>query len=226
MAASAALIVGLPTVADAAPKPKLDIPVQLIAMNDFHGRIQNTTGGDAQQVTAPGPDGVYGTSDDVSTTVGGAANVASTVQQARASFRAQNGASAASYFVGAGDLISASPFESSVYKDEPTIEVLNAMGLDVSSVGNHEFDRGTDGLYRVSAATDGQYTDDVAACEGVTPNVDGCWTDSTGKPFHGTDFPYLAANVVDKTTKQPILPPYQVFDVAGGKKVALIGVVT
>ena len=33
----------------------------------------------------------------------------------------------------AGDLVSASPFESSVFKDEPTIEVLNAMGLDVSS---------------------------------------------------------------------------------------------
>ena len=38
------------------------------------------------------------------------------------------------------------------------------MGLDVSSVGNHEFDRGTEELRRISAATDGTYTDDVTAC--------------------------------------------------------------
>jgi 5'-nucleotidase len=211
--ATSAAVVATPLAANAADA---DIPVQLIAMNDFHGRIAETTSGDATLIDDDGK----------TQTVGGSAHVAATVQNLKSAFAGANGGSADSWFVGAGDLISASPFESSVFKDEPTIEVLNAMGLDVSSVGNHEFDRGTDGLYRVSAVTDGQYSDDVTACEGVIPNVDGCWTDSTGKPFHGTDFPYLAANVVDKTTKQPILPPYQVFDVAGGKKVALIGVVT
>lgn len=226
--ASSALLVGVPATASAKPKP--DIPVQLVAMNDFHGRIQNTTNADSQQITAPGPDGVYGTADDKVEIVGGAANVASTVKGVQKQFQDAN-PDGSSFFVGAGDLISASPFESSVFKDEPTIEVLNAMGLDVSSVGNHEFDRGTDELRRISAPTDGTYTDDVTACpqtlggKAFQVGVDGCFGDGE-HAFHGTDFPYLAANVVSKETGEPMLPPFQVFDVAGGEKVALIGVVT
>ena len=48
-----------------------DVDVQLIAMNDFHGRISLTTSSDSQLVTAPGADGAYGTDDDVVTEVGG-----------------------------------------------------------------------------------------------------------------------------------------------------------
>jgi 5'-nucleotidase len=221
--ASAALL-GLPTAASAAPAPTAaaapaDIPVQLLTMNDFHGRISETTGGDSQLTDEAGNTLV----------VGGAAHISSTVQSARAAFVAEGGAPEASLFVGAGDLISASPFNSSVFKDEPTIEVLDAMGLDVSSVGNHEFDRGTDELKRISAATDPYELSEgelIEACEGVTPGVDGCFTDSTGHPFDGADFPYLAANVVSKDTGNPLLPPFQLFDVGGGKQMALIGVVT
>jgi 5'-nucleotidase len=232
--ATSAVLVGVPAAADAAPKAKPDkqpIPVQLVAMNDFHGRIQNTTNADSQQVTAPGPDGAYGTGDDIVATVGGSANVATTVKRVQNAFLAENPGSTASFFVGAGDLISASPFESSIFKDEPTIEILNAMGLDVSSVGNHELDRGTDELRRISAATDGTYTDDVVACpetlggEAFEVGVDGCFGEGE-HAFHGADFPYLAANVISKETGQPMLPPYQVYDVAGGQKVALIGVTT
>ncbi len=222
--ASSAALVGVPAVADAAPKPKPPVAVQLIAMNDFHGRIQITTGSDSELTTA-GPDGLYGTADDVKEIVGGSAHVAATVQQLQSSFAAENGAKAGSFFVGAGDLISASPFESSVFKDEPTIEVLDAMGLDVSSVGNHEFDRGTEELRRISAATDGTFTDDVTACDGITPGVDGCFGEGE-HAFDGADFPYLAANVISKETGEPILPPYQVFNAEGGRKIALIGVVT
>ncbi|WP_246081061.1 bifunctional metallophosphatase/5'-nucleotidase [Modestobacter altitudinis] len=195
-------------------------------MNDFHGRISEAdpTTSDAK-LTAPGPDGAYGTPDDTTQIVGGAANVSSTVKALEQQFLASAGAKAASYFIGAGDLVSASAFESSVYKDEPTIEVLNAMGLDASSVGNHEFDRGTEELRRISAATDDTYTDDVTACEGVTVGVDGCFG-TQGHQFKGADFPYLAANVISKETGEPMLPPYQVFDAGAGKKVALIGVVT
>ena len=211
----------------AAPR---DVPVQLVAMNDIHGRISLTTGGDSQLVTAPGPDGVFGpdasgVSDDVVTEVGGSANVAATVQRLQGAFRQEFGGSSASFFVGAGDLMGASPFESSVFKDEPTIEVLNAIGLDVSSVGNHEFDRGTDELRRISAATDGEFTDDVAACDGVTPGVDGCFGEAD-HAFTGAHFSYLAANVVSRKTGEPMLPPYQVFFTARGERVALIGVVT
>jgi 5'-nucleotidase len=233
-AASSAVLVCLASGASAAPSaskggpgPQRPIPVQLIAMNDFHGRISAAPATSSEaKLTAPGPDGQYGTADDTTEIVGGAANVASSVAALEKSFRDSNGAAGKSYFVGAGDLVSASSFESSIFKDEPTIEVLNAMGLDASSVGNHEFDRGTEELRRISAATDDAYTDDVSACEGVTAGQDGCWQDSTGAPFHGTDFPYLAANVVSKETGKPMLPPYQVFDAGSGRKVALIGVVT
>jgi 5'-nucleotidase len=225
--ASSAVLVGVPAVAEAAPKPKPDVPVQLIAMNDFHGRISAAPASSSDaKLTDPGKDGQYGTADDTVQIVGGSANVASTVNSLQKSFRGSSGPAGKSYFVGAGDLVSASSFESSVFKDEPTIEVLNAMGLDASSVGNHEFDRGTQELRRLSSPSDGTYTDNVGACDGVTKNVDGCWDDSTGAPFHGTDFPYLAANVVSKKTGEPMLPPYQVFNAGAGRKIALIGVVT
>lgn len=41
----------------------------------------------------------------------------------------------------AGDSIGASLFASSVAQDQPTIDVLNALQLKASAVGNHEFDR-------------------------------------------------------------------------------------
>ncbi|MFF2271674.1 ExeM/NucH family extracellular endonuclease [Agromyces sp. NPDC058136] len=45
-------------------------------------------------------------------------------------------------FAAAGDMIGASTFTSFIQQDTPTIEALNAAGLDVSAVGNHEFDQG------------------------------------------------------------------------------------
>lgn len=45
-------------------------------------------------------------------------------------------------FVSAGDNIGGSPFESSILKDKPTLDALNAMELEASAVGNHEFDKG------------------------------------------------------------------------------------
>jgi 5'-nucleotidase len=45
-------------------------------------------------------------------------------------------------FAAAGDMIGASTFTSFIQQDVPTIEALNAAGLEVSSVGNHEFDQG------------------------------------------------------------------------------------
>lgn len=45
-------------------------------------------------------------------------------------------------FTSSGDNIGASPFSAMLLDDAPTIEVLNQMGLKVSAVGNHEFDKG------------------------------------------------------------------------------------
>ena len=47
-----------------------------------------------------------------------------------------------SVFVAAGDLIGASPLLSALFHDEPTIESLSQMGLEITAVGNHEFDEG------------------------------------------------------------------------------------
>ncbi|WP_405216248.1 cell wall-binding repeat-containing protein [Agrococcus sp. Ld7] len=52
----------------------------------------------------------------------------------------------ASLLTGGGDLIGASNFTSGSQQDVPTIDVLNALGLDASTVGNHEFDQGVDDL--------------------------------------------------------------------------------
>lgn len=49
-------------------------------------------------------------------------------------------------FTSSGDNIGASPFAAMLLDDAPTIDVLNAMGLKVSAVGNHEFDKGAKDL--------------------------------------------------------------------------------
>ncbi len=95
-----------------APASAAPTEIQLLTINDFHGRIQ--------------PDSFAG--------VPGAAKLATLVETVSAE--------APTSFASAGDNIGASPFVSAVAQDQPTIDVLNAMGLDVSAVGNHEFDKG------------------------------------------------------------------------------------
>ncbi|HEY7647924.1 MAG TPA: 5'-nucleotidase C-terminal domain-containing protein [Methylomirabilota bacterium] len=53
--------------------------------------------------------------------------------------------------VTAGDAVGATPPLSSFLDDVPAIEVLNAMGLDIDTLGNHNFDRGIDHLRRLVA---------------------------------------------------------------------------
>ncbi|MFB9731984.1 bifunctional metallophosphatase/5'-nucleotidase [Ornithinimicrobium kibberense] len=110
--------------------------------------------------------------------------------------------------VSSGDNIGGSTFESGLFHDEPTIDVLNELGLDAASVGNHEFDEGVDELMRMvhggNHPEDGQYLE---------------------TPYQGADFPYLAANVVWKDSGETILPPYHVERIQG-VEVAFIGIVT
>ena len=225
LAATSATVLALPATASAEEAPAADVAVQLMTFNDFHGRIDQPAGNDGR-ATLPGADGAYGTADDESTAVGGVASLAANVTRSREQFVTDGGSADASLLIGLGDLVGASPFESAAVRDESTLEVMNALGVAVSVVGNHEFDRGTDELRRISGATDATATDDVAACEGVEVGVTGCFTDSTGRPFAGTDFPYLAANVVDAGTREPMLPPYAVVEAGGGRSIGFIGVVT
>ncbi|TFD87910.1 5'-nucleotidase C-terminal domain-containing protein [Cryobacterium serini] len=60
--------------------------------------------------------------------------------------------------VSAGDNIGASTFTSFIQQDTPTIDALNAIGLDASALGNHEFDQGRADLDdRVIPAADFPY---------------------------------------------------------------------
>ena len=80
--------------------------------------------------------------------------------------------------VAAGDLIGASPLLSAAFHDEPTIEALGLAGLDLASVGNHEFDEGADELLRIQNG-------------GCHPQ-DGCA--DPARPYGGAAFQYLSAN--------------------------------
>src|SRR6185436_4176105 len=129
---------------------------------------------------------------------GGAEHMATLVKQLRAGKKN-------SVFVAAGDLIGASPFLSAMFHDEPTIESLSMMGLEIASVGNHEFDEGLGELLRMQ--------------NGGCHPTDGC---QGPHPFKGAQFRYLAASTIEKSSGKSLLPPYAVreFD---GIPVAFIG---
>ncbi len=121
---------------------------------------------------------------------------------------------AKSLTVAAGDLIGATPLLSAAFHDEPSIEAMNIMGLDVSSVGNHEFDEGYKELKRLRR---GGCLDDG---DGGANNQNSC--PDPAMPFEGADFHYLAANVKKVSTGKTILPPYTIKKV-DGQKVGFIG---
>ena len=100
----------------------------------------------------------------------------------------------------------ARPFLSGLFHDEPSVESLNAMHLDVSSVGNHEFDEGTTELLRMQ--------------NGGCHPVDGCYFPDA--PYAGADYQYLAANVVKKDGSGTLLPSTWVKSI-GGTKIGFIG---
>lgn len=102
---------------------------------------------------------------------GGIASLATAVNQIRAT-------NPNTVFAAAGDLIGASTFTSFIQQDVPTIETLNAAGLDVSSVGNHEFDKGWADLRdRVQGLADWEYLASNVFLKGTdTPALPEYWT--------------------------------------------------
>ncbi|MFH9988848.1 bifunctional metallophosphatase/5'-nucleotidase [Streptomyces luteogriseus] len=167
--------------------------VQLLSFNDLHGNLEPPAGSSGR-VTETQPDGTTKTID-----AGGVEYLATHLRQARKGEKY-------SITAAGGDMVGASPLISGLFHDEPTIEALNKLDLDVTSVGNHEFDEGAKELARLQNG-------------GCHPK-DGCYAD---KRFKGADFPYLAANVLDEKTKKPILKPYWVWK-KNGVKVGFIGV--
>jgi 5'-nucleotidase len=167
------------------------VEVRILAINDFHGYLRPPQGG--IRIADPADK-----SKKIAVPAGGSELMATLVKELRQG--AKN-----NIFVAAGDLIGASPFLSAMFHDEPTIESLSMMGLEVASVGNHEFDEGEDELLRIQ--------------NGGCHPADGC---QGPHPFLGAKFRYLAASTVEKNTGKTIFPPYEIrqFD---GIPVAFIG---
>ncbi|MER6168743.1 bifunctional metallophosphatase/5'-nucleotidase [Streptomyces violaceorubidus] len=167
--------------------------VQLLSFNDLHGNLEPPAGSSGR-VTEVQPDGTTKTID-----AGGVEYLATHLREARKGHRY-------SVTAAGGDMVGASPLLSGLFHDEPTVEALNKLDLDVTSVGNHEFDEGAKELARLQ--------------NGGCHPTEGCYTD---KEFEGADFPYLAANVLDEKTGKPLLKPYWVWK-QRGVKVGFIGV--
>jgi len=167
------------------------VELRILAINDFHGYLRPPPGG----IRIADPDDK---SKKIAVEAGGAEQMATLVKQLRAG--AKN-----TIFVAAGDLIGASPFLSALFHDEPTIESLSMMGLEVASVGNHEFDEGKEELLRMQ--------------NGGCHPTDGC---QGPHPFLGAKFRYLAASTIEKTTGKTVFPPYAIRQFEG-IQVAFIG---
>jgi 5'-nucleotidase len=200
--ATAALLltsIGLAGSAEAKPRPPWpprDVQLQVLSFNDFHGHLQPPGGTDATLGQELDPS---------NTQVGGAEYLATKLSQLRAKARKSR---TSSHTVAAGDLIGGSPFLSGLFHDEPAVESLNAMGLDVSSVGNHEFDEGVDELLRMQRG-------------GCHPEDD-CYEPWGPDGYPGADFSWLAANVVREETGRTVLPGTAIRNVRG-VKVGYIG---
>jgi 5'-nucleotidase len=167
------------------------VELRILAINDFHGYLRPPPGG--IRIADPGDK-----TKKIAVPAGGSEHMATLVKQLRQG--AKN-----NIFVAAGDLIGASPFLSAMFHDEPTIESLSMMGLEVASVGNHEFDEGKDELLRMQ--------------NGGCHPIDKC---QGPHPFPGAKFRYLAASTIEKSTGKTVFPPYAIkqFD---GIPVAFIG---
>jgi 5'-nucleotidase len=178
------------------------VHISLIAMNDFHGNIQSPAG----SLLMPDAANTSGTR----VAAGGAAYLSSLVQELKSHNPGQT------LVVGAGDLVGATPLASGLFHDEPAIEVLNQIGLDVSSVGNHEFDKGRTELLRLQKG--GCYPRSDDGKNGMV-GVDTCMQAGT---FSGAKFQYLAANVLDIASGNTLFPATVLREVAG-VKIGFIG---
>ncbi|MGA5003231.1 bifunctional metallophosphatase/5'-nucleotidase [Streptomyces arboris] len=174
-------------------KPRT-VDVQLLSFNDLHGNLEPPAGS-AGNVSKTHPDGTV-----EAIPAGGVEYLATSLRTARKG-------NPYSVTAAGGDMVGASPLLSGLFHDEPTIEALNKLKLDVSAVGNHEFDEGATELARLQ--------------NGGCHPVEGCY--EKGKKFKGADFPYLAANVTKEKTGKPLLKPYTVWK-KNGVKIGFIGV--
>ncbi|NUR07783.1 MAG: bifunctional metallophosphatase/5'-nucleotidase [Nocardioidaceae bacterium] len=170
------------------------VKLQILALNDFHGQLEKVpaTSSSGRIVTGRDANG-----NEVRVPAGGAEYLATHLKELRAEAAQKR---MHSVTVAAGDLIGATPLLSAAFHDEPTIEAMNEMGLQISSVGNHEFDEGWQELVRMQR---GGCLDDGPT---GANNQNSC-PDHT---FEGADFQYLSANVTHTDTGRTVFPAVKV----------------
>jgi len=170
------------------------VKAKILGFNDFHGHLNGAS--------------ISGRP------VGGAAVLSAYLQSESKQVEGR------AIIVHAGDMVGASPPVSALMHDEPSIQVLNLMANEhcsaknlyakrcnvVGTVGNHEFDEGTQELMRLLYG--GRYQD----------------TDFLGSDWAGANVPYVSANVVIEETGKTILPPYVIKEI-DGIPIAFIGAV-
>ncbi len=172
--------------------PKRNLQVKLLAFNDFHGQLSSKT-------LSGRP-------------AGGAAVLASYLKNAQAGMEDRT------FIVSAGDFVGASPANSALLQDEPSVMFLNSLANRycshrmsqrcniVATVGNHEFDEGLTELKRMMYGgnhANGPFLED---------------------PYTGAHYPNVAANVIDRDTGETLLKPY-VIKKAGNAHIAFIGAI-
>ncbi|MGP4079305.1 5'-nucleotidase C-terminal domain-containing protein [Pseudalkalibacillus sp. R45] len=155
-----------------------NIEVQLLGVNDLHGKIDVTGTVDGVQ---------YGRMDYLS-----------------AYLKEREATNPNTLMVHSGDMVGASSPVSALLQDEPTVDMMEAIGFDVGTLGNHEFDEGVDEMLRL---------------------IDGGDHPDGTENYDGIDFPMVAANVEYKDTGDLVIDPYTVKEI-GGTKIGFIGIVT
>jgi 5'-nucleotidase len=188
--------------------------IRLLGLNDFHGQITRTK--------------TFTDANKVKHSVGGIPVLTSWLKAARAA--APAGPSSV-LITHSGDFVGASVPQSGLLRDEPAILWFNQLsnglceGADVfqpggnenggrnqncnliSTLGNHEFDKGKAEMFRKI------FGGDAATGPYVV------------QPYPGARYPYVCANAVDSATGRPLLPPYEIMEI-NGEPLAVIGAVT
>ncbi|MEQ7217510.1 5'-nucleotidase C-terminal domain-containing protein [Vagococcus fluvialis] len=181
-------------------KESKKIPVQILGINDFHGALSSTGTASIESRFSK---------------VGKSFYLASEFNAAKAKFMADN-PDGESIRVQAGDLVGASPSNSSLLQDEPTIKAMNRMNIEYGILGNHEFDEGLDEFDRIikGGAAVGDYFNSI------TQNY----------PKEPSTMQILSANIFEKDGSIPKgYQPYAVKEIGSGDdkvKIGFIGVVT
>lgn len=164
-------------------KYSINLPVtkpfelQLLGINDFHGQLDTYN----KNINAGG------------------------VEYLAAYLKEREAANPNTLMLHAGDAVGASSPVSALLQDEPTIKILNELGFDAGTVGNHEFDEGVEEMMRL-----------------INGGSHPATAEKYGE-FEGANFPYVAANLVYKATGENVLDPYTIQEV-NGVPVGIIGI--